>query len=53
VLGAARRKGKVVMASIFGGTEDEFAEVASRIAPYADWIELNPHAPMLQDTVRR
>jgi len=47
VLGAARKKGKVVMASIFGGTEEEFAEVASRIAPHADWIELNlscPHA---------
>jgi dihydroorotate dehydrogenase (NAD+) catalytic subunit len=46
-LAAARKHGKVVMASIFGGTEDEFAEVASRIAPYADWLELNlscPHA---------
>ncbi len=46
-LAAARKHGKVVMASIFGGTENEFAEVASRIAPYADWLELNlscPHA---------
>lgn len=46
-LGAVRRRGKVVMASIFGGTEDEFAEVASRISPQADWLELNlscPHA---------
>ncbi len=47
VLAAVRKRGKVIMASIFGGTEDEFAEVASRIEPYADWIELNlscPHA---------
>ncbi len=46
-LSAVRKRGKLVMASIFGGTEAEFAEVASRIAPFADWIELNlscPHA---------
>lgn len=41
------RRGKVLMVSIFGGTPSEFAEVASKVAPHADWIELNlscPHA---------
>lgn len=39
--------GKVLMVSVFGGTPSEFASVASKVAPCADWIELNlscPHA---------
>ena len=39
--------GKVLMTSIFGGTAGEFAELASKVEKYTDWIELNlscPHA---------
>jgi dihydroorotate dehydrogenase (NAD+) catalytic subunit len=38
---------KVLMTSIFGGTAGEFAELASKVEGYTDWIELNlscPHA---------
>jgi len=38
---------KVLMTSIFGGTAGEFAELASKVERYTDWIELNlscPHA---------
>jgi dihydroorotate dehydrogenase subfamily 1 len=38
---------KVLMTSIFGGTAEEFAELASKVERYTDWIELNlscPHA---------
>ncbi len=40
-------QGKVLMVSIFGGTPEEFATVASKVGKCADWIELNlscPHA---------
>lgn len=39
--------GKFLLTSIFGGTAEEFAEVAKLVAPYSDGIELNvscPHA---------
>jgi dihydroorotate dehydrogenase subfamily 1 len=38
---------KILMTSIFGGTAREFAELASKVEGYTDWIELNlscPHA---------
>ncbi|MBC7121188.1 MAG: tRNA-dihydrouridine synthase [Candidatus Methanosuratus sp.] len=44
---ALNDQGKVLMVSIFGGTPSEFASVATKVAPCADWIELNlscPHA---------
>lgn len=47
VLSRLRKRGKVLMASIFGGSEDEFVEVALKLASHVDWIELNlscPHA---------
>lgn len=40
-------QGKVLMVSVFGGTPEEFASVAAKVAQCADWIELNlscPHA---------
>ncbi|GAK58288.1 dihydroorotate dehydrogenase family protein [Candidatus Vecturithrix granuli] len=38
---------RFLLTSIFGGTIDEFVEVAKRLAPYSDGLELNlscPHA---------
>ncbi|MDI9644538.1 MAG: tRNA-dihydrouridine synthase [Candidatus Verstraetearchaeota archaeon] len=47
IKGSINKRGKVLMVSIFGGTPSEFAIAASKVAPCADWIELNlscPHA---------
>lgn len=47
VLSRLRKRGKVLMASIFGGSEGEFVDVASKLSRHVDWIELNlscPHA---------
>ncbi|MGQ9759506.1 MAG: iron-sulfur cluster-binding protein [Candidatus Methanomethylicaceae archaeon] len=45
---------KILMTSIFGSTAEEFAELASKVEKYTDWIELNlscPHAKCYGATI--
>lgn len=39
---------RFLLISIFGGTVDEFVQVAQRLAPYADGLELNLSCPNAQ-----